>query len=281
MMTNTQLATASLDDIVFDGRNRGYGAYELRALYQRHMSRALVIATAMCALLLAFPLVAQLLKDKTPVVVAKPIAGQTLMPPPLAPDAVVTPPPPAAAKPPVQPPQPPTVKDLVPVVVDDKKAPEQSEVPNHEDLIDKAPGLVTAAGKPGADLDADLRDLKPSTGSGADVGETVAEKPYTYVEQMPQLPGGGGTAAIVAAIQKAARYPAPALSNQIEGRIFVSFVVNPQGEVSEVKVVQGLGYGLDEETVRAVKSLPRFIPGKQNGRAVSVAFTVPVSFKIR
>ena len=70
-MTNTQLATASLNDIVFDGRNRVYGAYELRALYQRHMSRALVIATAMCALLLAFPLIAQLLKDKTPVVAKK------------------------------------------------------------------------------------------------------------------------------------------------------------------------------------------------------------------
>ena len=61
MMTNTQLATASLDDIVFDGRNRQYGAYELRALYQRHMTRALIIATAMCALLLVFPLVAAIL----------------------------------------------------------------------------------------------------------------------------------------------------------------------------------------------------------------------------
>ena len=69
MMTNAQLATASLDDIVFDGRNRHYGAYQLRALYQRHMTRALIIATAMFALLLVFPLGGPLLKDKLPVAV--------------------------------------------------------------------------------------------------------------------------------------------------------------------------------------------------------------------
>ena len=280
MMNNTQLATASLDDIVFDGRNQGYGAYQLRALYQRHVTRALVIATAILALLLVFPLVAQLLKDHAPIVAVKQMTTcQILMPPPLTHETVLTPPPPAAARPPVQPPQPPTTQDLVPVVVEDKKAPEVSEVPNHEDLLDKAPGLVTAAGQPGADID--LGDLRPNTGGGGGTDETVTDKPYTYVEQMPQLPGGGGTTAIVAAIQKAARYPATALSNQIEGRIFISFVVNAVGEVSDVKVVKGLGYGLDEETIRAVKSLPQFIPGKQNGRPVSVAFTVPISFKIQ
>ena len=69
--------------------------------------------------------------------------------------------------------------------------------------------------------------------------------------------------------------------NQVEGRIFVSFTVNSQGDVSDVKVVKGLGSGLDEETIRAVKTLPKFIPGKQNGRAVSVSFTVPITFKIQ
>ena len=57
--------------------------------------------------------------------------------------------------------------------------------------------------------------------------------------------------------------------------------MNSVGDVSDVKVVKGLGYGLDEETMRAVKTLPRFIPGKQNGRAVNVAYTVPISFKIQ
>ena len=126
MMTNAQLATASLDDIVFDGRNRHYGAYELRALYQRHMTRALVIATTLLGLLLVYPLVAQLLKEHVPVVMPRPVEAKPMFDP--TPDVVqpIITPPPAAIKPPVMPPQPPTVKDLVPVVVQDDKAPEKS-----------------------------------------------------------------------------------------------------------------------------------------------------------
>ena len=75
MMTNTQLAAASFDDIVFDGRNKGYGAYELRRLYQRHVSRALAIATTIFALLVFSPVVANYLKDKAPLVPDKVLAA--------------------------------------------------------------------------------------------------------------------------------------------------------------------------------------------------------------
>ncbi len=84
----------------------------------------------------------------------------------------------------------------------------------------------------------------------------------------------------MAAIQKAARYPTLALANSVEGHVYASFVVNAQGEVTDLKIVKGLGSGLDEETLRAIGKLPHFIPGKQNGRAVSVQYTVPISFKI-
>ena len=100
MMTNAQLATASLDDIVFDGRNRSYGAYELRALYQRHVARALVIAAAVCALLLGFPLVAQLLRGRLPAAPSRIIVDSVLLAPPIDP-AVIVPP---LAVPPVAPP---------------------------------------------------------------------------------------------------------------------------------------------------------------------------------
>lgn len=112
--------------------------------------------------------------------------------------------------------------------------------------------------------------------------ETVTEnKVYTYVEQMPQLPSGGGNAAIIAAIQKATKYPPLALRNQVEGRVFVSFTVDKNGDTSAIKVVKGLGSGLDEETIRAVSTLPQFIPGKQNGQPVSVSFTVPITWAIQ
>ena len=279
MMTNAQLATASLDDIVFDGRNRHYGAYELRALYQRHMSRALVIATAILALILVFPLVAQLLRDKVAVVTPVLDGGNILIAPPLTPDITTPPPPPAAVKPPTTPPQQPSIKDIVPVVVKNEHAPKDSDVPNQDDLADKNPGTVTKIGDVNANPG--VSTALPPGLDDAVVSDVVDKHVYISVEHMPELPTGGGTAAIVGAIQRAVRYPSLALRNGVEGKVFVSFTVNAKGEVTDVKIVKGLGSGLDEETMRAIKTLPRFIPGKQNGNDVSVAFTVPVTYKIQ
>ena len=276
-MTNAQLATARLNDIVFDGRNQGYGAYQLRALYQRHVTRALAIAVAICALLLVFPLLARLLEGP-PAAAPRTVLdeGHILMAPPLAPD-VVTPPPPAAVQPP--PPQRPTVQDLVPVVVKEADATDKSVVPERNKLFDENTGPKAIAGDPDAGPEVPL-DLPVGKGETV-TADVVPAAPYTYVEQMPELPGGGGQLAIVTAIQRAVKYPGLALRHGVEGKIFVSFTVNPKGEVVDAKIVKGLGSGLDEETLRAINTLPRFIPGKQNGREVSVSFTVPVTFRIQ
>lgn len=274
MMTNTQLATASLNDIVFDGRNRQYGAYELRGLYQRHVTRALVIATAICALLLAFPVVARMLRDKMPIAKVKRPIENVLIAPPLDP---IAPPPPPIAPPPVTPPArlpQASIRFTPPVVATDPQATE--EVPEQAALQNARVSTVTEVGS----AQPDLRELEIVEAPTA-VSDVVDKTIYVSVEQMPELPGGGGQAAIVAAIQKSARYPGPALSNGVEGRVYASFTVNPKGEVTDVKIVKGLGYGLDEETMRAIKALPKFIPGKQNGREVSVSFTVPITFKIQ
>ena len=275
MMDNAQIAKASLNDIVFEGRNKAYGAYVLRRLYQRHVTRALIIATAVFALLVFFPLIAQYLKDKLPKEPKKNLQENVLMDAPPLDDTKPPPPPPPPEAPPPPPPKLTTIKFTPPVVKKDEEV-KKEEVPDQEELKDKTVATVTVKGN------TDAPDLSELSGTGDKVVEEVVEnKVYTYVEQMPELPGGGGNAAIVAAIQKASKYPSLALRNQVEGRIFVSFTVNSQGDVSDVKVVKGLGSGLDEETIRAVKTLPKFRPGKQNGRAVSVSFTVPITFKIQ
>ncbi|MGY3088454.1 TonB family protein [Hymenobacter sp. UYAg731] len=120
----------------------------------------------------------------------------------------------------------------------------------------------------------------PAAPAGSKV-ERVVGKEYTYVEQMPQLPGGGGNAAIVEALQRQVHYPAAALRQQLQGRVFVSFLVTESGEVRNGKIVKGIGEGCDEEVLAAVQLLPRFIPGTQQGRPVAVSFTVPVTFKIQ
>lgn len=274
MMTNAQLATASLDDIVFDGRNQTYGAYRLRHLYQRHVTRALLIATALLALLVGGPVLARLLKGPEVAVHYVPTGPLNPIAPPLIPDPLpVAPPPvqPVAAHPPQV--TAPTIQFTPPKIVDDHQQVE--EIANQAEL---GHAVISTKTTVGPDV-VDFNGLAPVEGPAA-LGDVMKPQVYQYVEQMPELPGGGGTAAIVAAIQKAAHYPALALANGVEGKVFASFVVNAQGEVTDLKIVKGLGAGLDEETLRAIARLPRFIPGKQNGRAVSVQYTVPISYKI-
>jgi TonB family protein len=106
----------------------------------------------------------------------------------------------------------------------------------------------------------------------------ASSRVYTYVEKMPKMPGGGGNQAIVAFIQQHLAYPKVAAADQRTGRIFVSFVVDVQGNVQSPVIVKGLGAAYDEAVVAAVRQLPQLEPGTQDGKAVAVAFTVPVLF---
>ena len=101
---------------------------------------------------------------------------------------------------------------------------------------------------------------------------------YTYVENMPQLPGGGGNTAIMAAIQSKVVSPNVAPADRKQGRVFVSFTVMNDGAVQDVRIIKGLAAVYDAAVVAAVQQLPRFIPGTQNNRAVNVSFTVPIVF---
>jgi TonB family protein len=97
---------------------------------------------------------------------------------------------------------------------------------------------------------------------------------------MQQLPGGGGNPAIVRAIQNKVRYPVLALRQNIQGRVLVSFLVKANEAVRNAKIIQGIGGGCDEEVLAVVRQLPNFTPSTQNGRPVTVGFTVPITFKI-
>ena len=101
---------------------------------------------------------------------------------------------------------------------------------------------------------------------------------YIVVEQMPEFPGGDkGFHQFIADNIK---YPAEAKEKGIQGRVFVNFIVEPDGSVSDVRVLRGIGGGCDEEAVRVVEFMPKFKPGMQNGEAVRVSYTVPVNFKL-
>ena len=115
----------------------------------------------------------------------------------------------------------------------------------------------------------------PSVPVPADNKPVNESKLYTYVEQMPMLPNGGGNAAIVESIQRSIVYP---VGVSASGRVFVSFTVNQAGGVQDIKVVKSLAPAFDQAVVAAVEKLPNFIPGKQGGKPVNVSFTVPIMF---
>ena len=105
------------------------------------------------------------------------------------------------------------------------------------------------------------------------------EQVFQSVEQMPKFPGGD--AELMKFIQEHLRYPTMAAENNIQGRVVVQFVVTKNGSIGEVKVIRSRDQDLDKEAVRVVKSLPNFIPGRMNGQPVNVWYTLPINFKLQ
>ncbi|GAB2949569.1 hypothetical protein GCM10027048_13320 [Hymenobacter coalescens] len=101
---------------------------------------------------------------------------------------------------------------------------------------------------------------------------------YTYVEQMPQPPGG--MSALMQALGQQLQYPSEAAQQRLEGRVFVNFVVNTEGRIEQAKVVKGAHPLLDAEALRVVAQMPAWTPGRQSGRAVNVSYTLPIAFRL-
>ncbi len=109
--------------------------------------------------------------------------------------------------------------------------------------------------------------------------EIVEAEIFKVVEEMPEFPGGA--AKMMEYIQKNIKYPMMARESDIQGRVFVNFVVEPDGSITNVTVMRGIGGGCDEEALRVVQSMPNWKPGKQRGSAVRCSFTVPIIFKLQ
>jgi protein TonB len=108
--------------------------------------------------------------------------------------------------------------------------------------------------------------------------EEEVEEIYTIVEEMPSFPGG--TTEFYKYVAKNLIYPSKARKAAVEGRVIVRFVVDKDGNIGQVEVLRGIGFGCDEEAIRVIKDSPRWAPGKQRGRAVKVSVTVPLNFKL-
>lgn len=109
--------------------------------------------------------------------------------------------------------------------------------------------------------------------------EIKEEEIFVIVEEMPSFPGGD--VKMMEYLAKNIKYPQMARESGIQGRVFINFVVEPDGHVSNVKVIRGIGGGCDEEAVRVVKAMPKWKAGKQRGKAVRVSYNLPVNFRLQ
>jgi periplasmic protein TonB len=275
-MDVSKLEKASLDDIVFLGRNKAYGAYLLRKIYDKHVNIAAVIAISLFGLFISIPLITKLIGgDEEAIVMNDRVVTEVeLAQPPPIDEAAPPPPPPPPDLPPPPPPVRAQVKFTPPVVKRDQDVTKEEEVPDIEVLAEIDAGIKTVEGVKNAPMD--LGDID---GTSNVVAAAVEEKPYEYVEQMPEFPGGESE--MLKYLGRNIKYPAAAQRAGVEGIVVLSFVVSRTGEISDITVIKNLGAGTDEEAVRVVKTMPKWTPGKQNGRAVPVRYTLPVRYTIK
>jgi protein TonB len=270
MESKLDYATASMNDIVFETRNKDYGAYFLRKIYNKHVSVATVIAIAIFILFISAPLIANLIGgDEEEVVLQEERVVELTEPPALE---NKPPPPPPPDLPPPPPPVVSTVKFTPPVIKKDEEVRKEEKIPDQKELEDVVVATQTVEGNTN-------EEVLTVVEAPSEVGEVVEDKIFTFVEQQPSFPGGESE--LNKFIKKNLKYPPAALRNGLEGLVVVQFVVNREGEISDVAVVKKLGGGTDEEAMRVVKMMPKFAPAKQNGRPVSFRYTLPVRFGLQ
>jgi protein TonB len=257
-------------DVVFTGRNKAYGAYELRKENPRNTNKALIIGVAAFVLLISFKTIINAIEGFIPKADEKVKVTEVVLPPPPVNEQ---------QKPPPPPPEPPKPKvDQVrfppPVVKPDNEV-QEKDPPTVKELEVADPGQKDQKGDPNADIRID----EPVGNS--DVKQVVEENPnqiFTAVEQAPTFPGGDG--AFGKYLGKNIRYPAIARENNVQGRVVLTFVVERDGSLTDIKVLRSLGSGTDEEAVRVLKASPKWKPGIQNGRPVRVQYSIPVNFTL-
>jgi protein TonB len=259
-MENDLRRIPDFDDIVFEIRNKEYGAYKLRKKYNRTVLIALVIGIIILGTAVITPyLNAKALENRQKRSERQvEIKMENLD----TPNEQVAPPPP--------PPPPPAdvvqqAKYVPPVVVDTIK-PE-----DNQQLMTADEAQVEVKNEEAVEVVAEVKE---------EVQEEDPEAtPFVIVEEMPMFPGG--EAELLKYIAEHTNYPEVAKENNIQGRVFIRFCVTSKGGVSQVSILKGVDPELDKEAIRVVNTLPAFKPGKQGGKPVPVWYSVPIIFKLK
>jgi len=258
-----QFVISDFDDLVFEHRNREYGAYQLRKRYNRAVLAGLITSVIFAVIGVMIPFISRPAGDK--VVMGGTgyyqVTLETLQPPPE--EFYVPPPPPSASM--AQKMQ--EVVEYVPPVVVDSIVPVELAPLSTDEILSATEGEgVDASGSGFGD---ELIEGGDSYGN---------EEPLFIVETMPTF-RGGDLNVFRNWVNKRTRYPEEAITNKIRGTVFLTFIVEKDGTVSNVTVIKGVHPLLDDEAVKAIASSPKWAPGLQRGQPVRVRFQIPLTFQ--
>lgn len=277
-MAKIDLISRDWTEMVFEGRNKEYGAYRLRKnAGKRNLYSLITIFIAALAIWGGISLV-KFVESRTKSVAQTSVAEISALNQPKKkaevkqqkkvkleqPEKVVE-----RVKS--------SVKFTAPVIKKDNEVKPEDELKTQDELMNTKTAIGALDVKGNDDANGEVLKIKEAVAQPEPKPEV--EKVFDVVEQMPSFPGG--PSALMEWLSNNVKYPVVAQENGVQGRVVVSFVVERDGSITDVKVVRGVDPSLDKEASRVVRAMPRWIPGKQNGSAVRVKYNVPVAFRLQ
>ena len=276
-MAKLNLVSLEWTDLVFEGRNQNYGAYQLRKETSKRNIWSIIFVVFLAILLylgltLENMVEAHRTVENTQIVEVtnlrekkKEVKVERKEEIKLEPERIVE-----KVKS--------SIKFTAPVIKKDQLVNEEEVIKLDEiENSNKAIGAFTVEGND--EVGGEVLKVKEEIAQPEPPKHEEDNKVFEVVEQMPSFPGG--YAALMQWLGSNMKYPTIAAENNVQGRVIVQFVVEKDGSITDVHVAKSVDPSLDKEASRVVKAMPKWIPGKQNSSPVRVRFTVPVTFKLQ
>jgi protein TonB len=280
MEKDLDLYKATLDEIVFEDRNKSYGGYFLRVWYDKNVTKAAIYT---CSAFIIIALCINFYYDITakPIEVFVPMEIQMdMVDEPLKEEEIakLPPPPPKIEQPKIE-----EVKYLPPVIKPDKTVKKEEQMKELDSLLNSNISNKNVEGEKVKKFDFDEGDEQGQIGG---TGIEKTDQVFTYVQSMPRFKGTStdeeSNIEIQKFIKRKLNYPEDAKQRKIQGYVFIRYFISKEGKVTNVEVVKGRGLdpSCDAEAIRIIKSMPDFIPGNQNGDARQVQIFQKIKFTL-
>ncbi len=264
-------------DLIFEGRNQSYGAYRLRKGTTKRNIISIIAVIVLAIIAFAAMAIKNIVDENARKVAAQQVTEISALNQPkkkaevkqkkieVEPEKVVE-----RVKS--------SIKFTAPVIKKDNEVKPEDEIKTQDQLMENKAAIGSFDVKGNDDANGEVLKAKEVIAQ-PEPPKQEENKVFDVVEQMPSFPGGNS--ALMEYLHNNVKYPVVAQENGVQGRVVVSFVVEKDGSITDVRVVRSVDPSLDREASRVVSSMPRWIPGKQNGSAVRVKYNVPVSFRLQ